>query len=78
MNEDLILIRREPPLGWVTINRPDARNALNAAMWQALAASGVLRLCQQALQSPLACNIDQSWVRRQYAPDIAFWTFCQW
>ncbi len=39
------------------------------SMWQALAASGVLRLCQQALQSPLACNIDQSWVRRQYAPD---------
>lgn len=37
MNEDLILVRREPPLGWVTINRPDARNALNAAMWRALA-----------------------------------------
>jgi enoyl-CoA hydratase len=36
MNEDLILIRREPPLGWVTINRPAARNALNAAMWRAL------------------------------------------
>ena len=37
MTEDLILMRREPPLGWVTINRPDARNALNAAMWRALA-----------------------------------------
>jgi enoyl-CoA hydratase len=36
MNEDLILLRREPPLGWVTINRPAARNALNAAMWRAL------------------------------------------
>ncbi len=36
MNEELILIRREPPLGWVTINRPAARNALNATMWRAL------------------------------------------
>ena len=36
-HEDLILIRREPPLGWVTVNRPAARNALTAAMWRALA-----------------------------------------
>ena len=39
MNEELILMRREAPLGWVTINRPDARNALNAAMWRALVAA---------------------------------------
>jgi enoyl-CoA hydratase/carnithine racemase len=40
MNEtatDAILIRREPPLGWITINRPSARNALNGAMWRDLA-----------------------------------------
>ena len=36
-NKNLIQVRREAPLGWVTINRPDARNALNAAMWRALA-----------------------------------------
>ncbi len=32
-----ILIRREPPLAWLVINRPDARNALTAAMWTGLA-----------------------------------------
>ena len=36
MTENLIIVRREAPLGWVTINRPAARNALNAAMWRAL------------------------------------------
>jgi enoyl-CoA hydratase len=41
MNEtaELIQVRREPPLGWVVINRPAARNALNAAMWRALGAA---------------------------------------
>jgi enoyl-CoA hydratase len=37
--EELIQVRREPPLGWVIINRPAARNALNAAMWRALGAA---------------------------------------
>ena len=36
MEETFIEIRRAAPLGWVTINRPAARNALNAATWQAL------------------------------------------
>ncbi len=47
MNEELILIRREPPLGWVTINRPAARNALNAAMWRALS-EAVTKLADDA------------------------------
>lgn len=33
---ELIQVRRELPLGWIVINRPAARNAMNAAMWQAL------------------------------------------
>ncbi len=37
MTEAPILIRREPPLGWVIVNRPVARNALTTAMWQRLA-----------------------------------------
>ena len=37
MTEPSILIRREPPLGWVIVNRPAARNALTTAMWQQLA-----------------------------------------
>lgn len=36
---ELIQVRRELPLGWIVINRPAARNALNAAMWRALAAA---------------------------------------
>ncbi|MFN7926344.1 MAG: enoyl-CoA hydratase-related protein [Blastocatellia bacterium] len=32
-----ILIHHEPPLGWITINRPAARNALTAMMWERLA-----------------------------------------
>ncbi|MBI1765599.1 MAG: enoyl-CoA hydratase/isomerase family protein [Acidobacteria bacterium] len=36
MSEELIVVRRELPLGWVIVNRPAQRNALNAAMWQAL------------------------------------------
>ena len=34
--EELIQLRLEAPLGWVIINRPAMRNALNAAMWHAL------------------------------------------
>mgnify|MGYP000874503991 CR=1 FL=1 len=37
MSNDLILTRRELPLAWVIVNRPAQRNALNAAMWHALA-----------------------------------------
>jgi len=35
-NEEL-LVRREPPLAWVVINRPCARNAMTRAVWQGLA-----------------------------------------
>lgn len=31
------LTQLEPPLGWITINRPAARNALTAPMWSELA-----------------------------------------
>jgi enoyl-CoA hydratase/carnithine racemase len=37
MSESTFIIRREPPLGWVLVNRPRARNALTTAMWQQLA-----------------------------------------
>ena len=37
MNEPHFLLRREPPLGWVIVNRPAARNALTMAMWSQLA-----------------------------------------
>jgi enoyl-CoA hydratase/carnithine racemase len=32
-----LLIEREPPLAWITVNRPAAHNALNADVWQRLA-----------------------------------------
>lgn len=32
-----LLLRREPPLAWVTVNRPAAHNALNAEVWAGLA-----------------------------------------
>jgi enoyl-CoA hydratase len=35
--ENTLIVRREPPLAWVVVNRPDARNALTTAMWQGLA-----------------------------------------
>lgn len=34
---ELLLLDREPPLAWVTVNRPAAHNALNAAVWAGLA-----------------------------------------
>lgn len=34
-----LLLRREPPLAWLTINRPAAHNALNTAVWTSLAAT---------------------------------------
>ena len=32
-----LLVQRQPPLAWVTINRPQAHNALNTEVWAALA-----------------------------------------
>ncbi len=36
MSDELIAVRREMPLGWVIVNRPAMRNAMNAGMWHAL------------------------------------------
>ena len=36
--EPQILTRVEPPLGWLTVNRPEARNALSRSMWLEMAA----------------------------------------
>lgn len=35
--DEALVLRREPPLAWVMVNRPAARNALNAAVWDGLA-----------------------------------------
>src|SRR5258707_12502006 len=29
-----LLVRHEPPLGWLVLNRPQVRNALNLRTWQ--------------------------------------------
>ena len=34
---EALIVRREPPLAWVVVNRPQARNALSAAVWEGLA-----------------------------------------
>jgi enoyl-CoA hydratase/carnithine racemase len=36
---DALLLTRAPPLAWLTVNRPAAHNALNAAVWAGVAAS---------------------------------------
>jgi len=35
--ESPLIARREPPIGWLIINRPAARNALNVEVWRLLA-----------------------------------------
>jgi enoyl-CoA hydratase/carnithine racemase len=37
--DDALLVHREPPLAWVVVNRPQARNALSVAVWEGLAAA---------------------------------------
>jgi enoyl-CoA hydratase/carnithine racemase len=37
MSETEIIIHHEPPLAWVIVNRPQARNALTTTMWQQMA-----------------------------------------
>ncbi len=32
-----LLVNREPPLGWLVLNRPEVRNALNLRTWQRIA-----------------------------------------
>jgi enoyl-CoA hydratase len=34
--QEALLVRRQPPLGWVVINRPAAHNALSAEVWERL------------------------------------------
>ena len=34
---DPLLVDHEPPLGWLTLNRPQVRNALNLATWNRIA-----------------------------------------
>jgi enoyl-CoA hydratase len=40
---DPLIVRREPPLGWLILNRPQVRNALNLATWNRIA-EGVAEL----------------------------------
>jgi enoyl-CoA hydratase/carnithine racemase len=35
--EQEVLVTVDPPLAWITVNRPAARNALNLAVWRGLA-----------------------------------------
>jgi enoyl-CoA hydratase/carnithine racemase len=37
MTKNELIVRREPPLAWVVINRPQARNAMTRAVWRRLA-----------------------------------------
>jgi enoyl-CoA hydratase/carnithine racemase len=37
--DDALILAREPPLAWLTVNRPAAHNALNAEVWTGLAAA---------------------------------------
>ena len=43
MDQETVLIRREPPLGWLVLNRPQVRNALNLATWRRIS-EGVEKL----------------------------------
>jgi enoyl-CoA hydratase/carnithine racemase len=45
--ESPLIIRSEPPLAWLIINRPEARNALNTDLWRHLAAEA-RRISQDA------------------------------
>lgn len=35
--EEVLIVRREPPLAWCIVNRPAAHNAMNADVWRGLA-----------------------------------------
>ncbi len=37
MDQQTVLIRKEAPLGWLVLNRPQVRNALNLETWHAIA-----------------------------------------
>ena len=36
MPNQSLLLQKEPPLAWITFNRPERRNAVSMEMWQAL------------------------------------------
>ncbi len=36
MTNSVLLVEKEPPLGWLIFNRPEKLNAFNAAMWGAI------------------------------------------
>ena len=38
MTQNLIYLEKDRHIGWLTLNRPDRKNALNCAMWQAIPA----------------------------------------
>ena len=42
-SNDPLIVRHEPPLGWLILNRPQVRNALNLATWNRIA-EGVAEL----------------------------------
>ncbi len=35
-DNSFLLVEKDPPIGWLILNRPDKLNAINAAMWQAI------------------------------------------
>jgi enoyl-CoA hydratase/carnithine racemase len=37
VEKDPVLVLREPPLGWLVMNRPEVRNAMNVRTWRRLA-----------------------------------------
>ena len=36
MSDPVLLVEREPPIGWLIFNRPEKLNAINTAMWGAI------------------------------------------
>ncbi|MGH7863516.1 MAG: enoyl-CoA hydratase-related protein, partial [Candidatus Binataceae bacterium] len=42
-SRDPLLVHHQPPLGWLVLNRPEVRNALNLKTWQRIA-EGVAEL----------------------------------
>lgn len=36
MSEAVLLVEKEPPIGWLIFNRPEKLNALNTEMWRAI------------------------------------------
>jgi enoyl-CoA hydratase/carnithine racemase len=43
VDKDPLIVKREPPIGWLVLNRPEVRNALNMRSWNRIA-DGVAEL----------------------------------